>query len=294
MRLSTFAPVRPARLRGSTPSWRTSSTAPPRSGTRDRARSTITAAAAHDGALGAEVNGGSWAWRTDTITQPGDTIRFYFRLVGGGNGRLYLGVGSSQSGCFSAVAATNTNNLILQENANYSYNDISKVPVNWAYDMWYQMEIDWQANGTMTVNLYDETGGALIASTPPVQTTATTGGLGPARLRADQPRRHDRRGRGGLDLLHGEGQLARLRPDHLGQRGPGRVEDERLHRRRRAGAQPQARPVLLQGRRSADRAALPVRHAVRRPAEHSAHARDPAPGATRPRRSTAPACSRST
>ena len=129
--------------------------------------STITSTAAHDGVLGLSNGGagGAWYYRTDIAFGPGSVMRSFVRLTSTA-GRCYVGLSADASGCWSAVIAGNTNELVLQENAAYSYIDRANVAYAWALNTWYQVETKWAANGDMTVNLYDQTGTTLLASTP--------------------------------------------------------------------------------------------------------------------------------
>jgi len=129
---------------------------------------TISAASAHDGLLGVgfDGSGGAWFYRTDIQIGPGSAVRSFVR-VGGGSGRVYVGASADAGGCWSAVIATNTSTLILQENLNYNYVDQAAVSYSFASNTWYQLELDWAANGNMSVNLYDESGTQLLVGTPP-------------------------------------------------------------------------------------------------------------------------------
>jgi len=128
---------------------------------------TISAASAHDGALGVGFDGGgsTWFYRTDIQVGPGSSVRSFVRL-GNGSGRVYVGVAADATGCWSAVMATNTSELILQQNSGYNYADRAAVTFSFTRNVWYQLELDWAANGDMLVNLYDELGTTLQASTP--------------------------------------------------------------------------------------------------------------------------------
>ena len=127
----------------------------------------LAAQSAHDGVLGAGFDGGGFTWyyRTDIQVGPGSAARSFVRLTGG-SGRVYVGVAADATGCWSAVMATNTSQLILQQNLAYNYADKAAVAYSFAFNTWYQLELDWAANGDMGVNLYDESGSVLLAATP--------------------------------------------------------------------------------------------------------------------------------
>jgi hypothetical protein len=142
----------------------------------------VTAAAAHDGAFGGEFTTGvgpSWRLRSDLPTAPGNVYRFYARLRGGvaTNGRSYVGVGAvAATGAWSAVFAPNTSQIILQNNVGYGFVNAAVAAATIVPDVWYQMRLDWAANGDMTLDLLDEAGTTVQATTGVVTTGYTTPG----------------------------------------------------------------------------------------------------------------------
>lgn len=143
---------------------------------------TLDAGAAHDGALGAGFGTGASPWhvRSDVPTAPGNVYSAFVRLRGSqsNNGRSYLGVGATPTGTFSAVFAPNTGTIILQDNSNYFFADILSTPFAVVPDTWYQLRLTWAANGDMTVDLLDEAGAVVLASTGTASTGYTVpGGL---------------------------------------------------------------------------------------------------------------------
>ena len=233
----------------------------------------ITTASAHDGMYGANPNNSSWDYRTDKMTAPGDTIRWFVRF-NGSSGRTYCGVAASASGCFSAVLATNTSNIILQENSGYSYLDLGSAPVTWTAGLWYTMELDWAMNGDMTVTLYDEAGTTMIATTGPIPTSATAGGI------AMRGFGHN----GDLDTIDGSGGAvintyctAKINslgctPAISGTGVPsasmtsGFTVDVAMVRNQKSGL------FFYKANGSQAKLRVPVRHAVRRPGRDQAHA----------------------
>ncbi len=143
----------------------------------------LVGAAARTGNFGAEfgnVTGPFWYYRTDLTTAPGNEYYVYVRTgMGGGGvstGRVYVGVGASAGGTYSMIAAPNTSQIILQQNLGWGFVNLAVAPFTFASNTWYQMRLDWAANGDMTVRLYDEPGTTLLAATPTASTGFTTPG----------------------------------------------------------------------------------------------------------------------
>jgi hypothetical protein len=145
----------------------------------------ILSSAAHDGSFGAHFGVGSfsnedWYLRSDVSLGPDATYVAFVRLdsIGASSDRVYVGVGATASGTWSMVAAGNTSQLLLENDAAYGYSDVSSASFTWAQGVWYQMALDWYANGDMQVKLFDESGSALLTSTPLFSTGDTApGGL---------------------------------------------------------------------------------------------------------------------
>ncbi len=138
----------------------------------------IVAGAAHDGALGAQfaqIVAPAFFYRTDVPTSPGNTYYTYVRVNGSAGGRLYFGVAASAAGAYSAIAAPNTNELILQNNTGWGFAIAAAVPATYLPDTWYRLGVDWAANGDMKAVLWDE-GGTLITETAAVATGPTPAG----------------------------------------------------------------------------------------------------------------------
>jgi len=136
--------------------------------------------AAHDGQLGAMYTSGSgpmWYMRSDVPTAAGNVYYAYFKFIGG-VGRMYMGINATGAGAISAVAASNTNELIIQNNSGWGYATLTTVPFTYANDKWYSLELDWAANGQMVARLWDEARQVLLAQTAAVATGQTgAGGL---------------------------------------------------------------------------------------------------------------------
>lgn len=139
----------------------------------------VNAAAAKNGSFGAGFTQESetpWFVRSGSSSAPGNTYYTSIRRRANGLGRVYLGVGATGAGTFSAVFAPNTGNLILQENNGFTFLDRGTVGVTLANDTWYVMALEWGASGDMNVKLYDSAFSTLIAETGVVATGYTTPG----------------------------------------------------------------------------------------------------------------------
>lgn len=141
----------------------------------------LVAAAAHDGALGAELAGSggpAWRLRTDVTTSPGNVYEHFVRARGapGNTGRTYVGFGATANGAWSAVFATNTGEIQIQDNTGWSFVTVATVPATLLPDTWYRLRLDWALNGDMTLDLLDETGVSVLATTGVVSTGFTTSG----------------------------------------------------------------------------------------------------------------------
>jgi hypothetical protein len=135
---------------------------------------TLQSGSAHNGLLGARPGSG-WNYNSSINTAPGNTYRAYVRLAS--TGRVYIGVGASAAGCFSMVFAPNTSTILIQENSGFGYSDLASAAFVPKIGTWYQLELDWAMSNDMTVNVYDEAGATLLATTGPAPTTASAGGL---------------------------------------------------------------------------------------------------------------------
>ncbi len=137
----------------------------------------VTGAAAHDGGYGLESSMAGWIYRDDAAVQvaQGDTISYWVYLQT--NGRAYCGFGASAIGTYSIVAASNTNELLLQLNVGYDFLDIGSVYQTWTFNKWYRMEVEWGVGGNITGRLYDSDGTTLINTVTANNNTYTYGGI---------------------------------------------------------------------------------------------------------------------
>ncbi|MCH8274686.1 MAG: PEP-CTERM sorting domain-containing protein [Armatimonadetes bacterium] len=144
---------------------------------------TLVAGAAHDGLLGAMfvgAGGPTFYYDLARVTSAGFQYRAYVRHPSGGaTGRFYLGVNASAAGTWTAVVGDNVGGqIILQENAGYGFANRATAAFLPARDTWYQLELDWDAAGNMTVRIYDEPGTTVLAATAPFATGLVgSGGL---------------------------------------------------------------------------------------------------------------------
>ena len=94
-----------------------------------------------------------WHYRTDvSLGEDGDRLSIWAKP---GWGRLYMGFGASSSGCWSLVAAPNTNQLIIQQNPGFSYNELVLVSQTWISGQWYKLEVNFEADNHV-FNLIDD------------------------------------------------------------------------------------------------------------------------------------------
>jgi hypothetical protein len=143
-------------------------------------RASVTAAAAHDGPFGLQLETFTeWMWRNDSAVavQQGDTISAWVQAAGEPTGRIYVGFGASASGAYSMVLGGNTKTLILQRNDNFGFTDIGVVPQTWVANKWYRFEIAWEVGGGITGRLFDSDGTTLLNTVTGADTTITSGGL---------------------------------------------------------------------------------------------------------------------
>jgi len=143
-------------------------------------RVSVTAAAAHDGPFGLQLETFTeWMWRNDSAVavQQGDTISAWVQAAGAPTGRIYVGFGASATGALSMVLGGNTGTLILQRNDNFGFTDIGVVPQTWVANKWYRFEVVWGVGGSITGRLFDSDGTTLLNTVTGADTTITSGGL---------------------------------------------------------------------------------------------------------------------
>jgi uncharacterized repeat protein (TIGR01451 family) len=134
---------------------------------------TISTAYAHDGLYG--LSDPDWIYRTDvSIGNPGDVLSWWMRP---GSGRSYLGFGASASGCWSAVAAPNTSQFILYQDAGYGFTTIASNAQTWQAGKWYKVAVQFGPASSVTCNLYDSDGVTLLNSLSYTGVTGLPGGI---------------------------------------------------------------------------------------------------------------------
>src|SRR5258706_1890238 len=112
----------------------------------------------------------SWAFRSDVRAgSPGDTLSCWIR-PGPASGRAFLGFGFSSSDsynmvCWSLVAASDTGQLILQQNF-FSLRDTDVLAVDqvWQPGKWYRMAVQFLTTSSVVCELYDSDGSTLLNS----------------------------------------------------------------------------------------------------------------------------------
>jgi immune inhibitor InhA-like protein len=143
-------------------------------------RASVTAAAAHDGPFGLQLETFTeWMWRNDeaVAVEQGDTISAWVQAAGAPTGRVYIGFGASATGTLSMVLGGNTGTLILQRNDNFGFTDIGVVPQTWVANKWYRFEVVWEVGGAITGRLFDSDGETLLNTVTATDNTITSGGL---------------------------------------------------------------------------------------------------------------------
>jgi hypothetical protein len=109
--------------------------------------------AAHDFGFG--VNNPAWHYTTAITFGPGDVMSLYVRF-NTETGRAYIGVNAGDAGAYSLVAAMNTDQLIIQNNAGYGYSQAATVPFTYVVGQWYRLEIEYGASGNVSGRLYED------------------------------------------------------------------------------------------------------------------------------------------
>ena len=143
----------------------------------------FTPASAHDGLLGAEfsssVGAPDWFYRTDLITRPDHSYRAYVRATTNLSGFLSFAVAAGSGGGWTAALDFSGGSIQLHDDTGWGAKGLAKAAFSPQLDTWYQLELEWAADGAMVVRAYDESGGQVLAETTSVATGVTTiGGLG--------------------------------------------------------------------------------------------------------------------
>ena len=140
----------------------------------------VSTVAKHDGNYGlVNTNGNDWIYRNDSAVQvkQGDTISVWLQMAGSADGRAYFGFGAGPSGTLSLVAAPNTGQLLIQNNAGYGFTTIGSVAFNWQANHWYRMEVAWGKSGAIIGKVYDSNGTTLLGTVNASTTLITSGGI---------------------------------------------------------------------------------------------------------------------
>ena len=94
-----------------------------------------------------------------------------------GSGRAYLGFGASSSGCWSVVAAPNTGEFMIQQNAGYDFNPVATTNQTWQAGKWYKVTVEFASTSSVNCNLYDSDGTTLLNSLTYSGITGLPGGV---------------------------------------------------------------------------------------------------------------------
>jgi methionine-rich copper-binding protein CopC len=136
--------------------------------------------AAHDGVLGLQAaDFTDWMFRDDAAVQvhQGETFSGWIQSSGGLSGRGYMGFGASAGGTYSVVMGLNTGEFIIQLNQGYGFLNLAEDPQTWQQDHWYEFQVIWGTDGTITANLFDSDGTTLLNTLTTTDNTFTSGGL---------------------------------------------------------------------------------------------------------------------
>ena len=119
----------------------------------------VTAAAAHDGNYGLEMEGGytnDWMYRDDgaVLVEQGYVISFWTKTHSG-SGRNYCAFGATAAGTYSASLGMNTSTFIIHLIPGLSsYTTLADVPQTYTTNTWYRVEVHWDVGGLITAYLY--------------------------------------------------------------------------------------------------------------------------------------------
>jgi hypothetical protein len=143
----------------------------------------VTAAAAHDGMYGLEMEGGytnDWMYRDDAAVhvEQGYVISFWTKTHNG-YGRNYCAFGATAAGTYSASLGMNTSTFIIHLIPGLSsYTTLADVPQSYMPDTWYRVEVHWDIGGLITAYLYASDGTTLLNTVSVTDNTYTSGGIG--------------------------------------------------------------------------------------------------------------------
>ena len=138
---------------------------------------TITATAAHDGAMGLHLDSDTWMYNTSLTVAEGNTLSVWLRPNDvQGNSRFYFGFGADATGTQSLVTAPNTSQFLFQNNAGFAFTNIADVGQSYTAT-WYKAVIEWNVGGTATGYLYGSDGVTLINSLNVAGLTRASGGI---------------------------------------------------------------------------------------------------------------------
>jgi len=145
----------------------------------------INGTAAFSGSFGGATDSFDFFARSDVATSAGFVYSAKVRATGpigdpqniSSAGRIYMGIGASATGMWSAVFAPNSGEIMIQDNNGFGFNEFQHTAVaGMASNTWYTLSLLWAGNGDMQVSLYDSTGTSLMAQSGVEATGFTTSG----------------------------------------------------------------------------------------------------------------------
>ncbi len=127
--------------------------------------------AAPDGSYGIALSESAWSYNATLHFAPGEILSAWINPGPSPSesnyaqgGRLYLGFGGTGTdNAFSIVAASDSSQLLFQNNANTTFTDLSSTAQSYG-DQWYKLTLIWNTDGTATANLFDSDGTTLLKS----------------------------------------------------------------------------------------------------------------------------------
>jgi hypothetical protein len=140
----------------------------------------LSAAAAHDGAIGYRDTAGNdgWWYRDDVAWGlDGDRLSLWYFAQAG---RAQLGFASSSAGTYSFGLADNTNQLRWEDNAGWATASVANTSLAVASGAWYRVEVEVldQASGLVEGRVYGADGVTLLGSSQHAWGAPLLGGIG--------------------------------------------------------------------------------------------------------------------
>ncbi len=128
----------------------------------------------HDGTR--SIYNPGWHYRTDVSLGMGEKLSAWIYLTSATGGRAYIGFAASSGGCFSAVAAPNTNEFIIMQNSGYGYTDVATAAHTYGTG-WYRIEVEIVSSSEVVAKLYDSGGSTALETISYSSVTGLPGGI---------------------------------------------------------------------------------------------------------------------